>query len=347
MFRADSFPGRGKAFKLETSGTSGKPLIIYCDNDSRRRNYAFMQRLREWFDIGPGARRATFFARILLPPEQSRPPFWRYDIFEKNHLFSYCHMSEANLEHYYNKLRQIQPDEIIGYPSNLFILARYMKENGLGGIQPRAIFTTAETLLEYQRAVIEEVFEQRVVDQYGCTEMALFVSQCEKGTYHVHPEYGIVEVVDKNGAPVAHGEEGECVCTGFVSYAMPMIRYRLGDRLALGSGACPCGRSFPVVEKILGRIDDTLIAPDGRPLGGLDAVFKGSSGIRETQIVQTAPDKLVFKIVADDAFTGDNRNELIREIEKRTGSEMRIEIQLVEEIEKDSSGKFRAVKSNL
>lgn len=346
-FRAHGFAARGKTFTLETSGTSGKPLIIYCDKESRRRNYAFMERLRSWFGVEPGMRRATFFARVLLHPERSRPPFWRYDAFGKNHLFSYYHMSEPNLKHYHDKLRRIRPDEITGYPSNLYILARYMKRNGLGGVRPRAVFTTAETLLDYQRDAIEEAFEREVVDQYGCAEMAVFISQCEKGTYHVHPEYGIVEVVGRDGKPVADGGQGEVVCTSFINFAMPMIRYRLGDMLKLGSKRCACGRNFPVVEKILGRVDDMLYTPDGRPLGGLDAIFKGSSGIRETQIIQTAPDRLVFRIVADTDFTEESREDLLREIRKRTGGEMKIEIRLVGGIEKDASGKFRAVKSNL
>jgi phenylacetate-CoA ligase len=256
-------------------------------------------------------------------------------------------MSEPHLEHYYNKLCEIQPEEIIGYPSNLFILAKFLRKHGLGGIRPRAIFTTAETLLQHQRAIIEEAFERNIVDQYGCTEMALFISQCEKGTYHIHPEYGIVEVIGKDGNPVAPGEEGEAVCTSFINYAMPMIRYRLGDRIVLGMEKCLCGRNFPVAKRILGRVDDTLTTPDGRPLGGLDAVFKGMSDIYETQIIQTNPDKLVFKMVLGDAFTDKSRTELLREIRKRTGSGMIVEIQTVNEIEKDSNGKFRAVKSEL
>jgi len=346
-FRSKMSALRGKAFKLSTSGTSGKPLTVYCDTDSRRHHYAFWQRLRGWFGIQPGMRRATFFGRIAVSPEQTRPPFWRYDIFQRNYLFSSYHMSEANLKHYYEKLVEVQPEEIIGYPSSLFILAKYMKKNNLGGVRPKAVFTTAETLLEHQRAIIGEAFGRSVVDQYGCTEMALFVSQCEEGTYHVHPEHGIVEVVDESGKPVQNGEEGEAVCTGFVNYAMPVIRYRLGDRLVLDSERCRCGRNFPVVRQIIGRTDDILITPDGRPLGRLDPVFKGMSGIYETQIIQTSRDCLLLKLVADADFNATNREELLYEVRKRTGNEMKVELELVDEIPKDSNGKFKSVISKV
>jgi phenylacetate-CoA ligase len=338
---------RNSSFKLFTSGTSGKPLTIYCDKNSRRRHYAFWQRLRGWFGIRPGMKRATFFGRIIMRAGCTRPPFWRYDVSQKNYLFSSYHMSESNLRHYYNALLEIQPDELIGYPSSLFILARYLHEKKLDGVHPHAVFTTAETLLEHQRELIEKVFQQEVADQYGCTEMALFVSQCEKGTYHIHPEHGIVEVLDPEGRPVAEGQEGEAVCTGFVNHAMPMIRYKLGDRLVLGTEKCACGRNFPVVKQILGRIDDILVTPDGRPLGRLDPVFKGASGIYETQIIQPAPDKLVLKIAAGASFSDRNKTNLLYELRKRIGAEMRIELELVNEISKDKNGKFRSVISKI
>jgi phenylacetate-CoA ligase len=346
-FRSDWFIGRGRALTLNTSGTTGKPLTIYCDKESRRRHYAFWTRLREWFGILPGMTRATFFGRIVVSPEQVKPPFWRYDAFQKNVLFSSYHMSEPNLEYYYKRLVEIQPDELIGYPSSLFILAKYLKQNKLGGISPRAVFTTAETLLEHHRDLIEEVFERKVIDQYGCTEMALFVSQCEKGTYHIHPEHGIVEVVDSEGNPVPPGTEGEVVCTGFVNYAMPMIRYRLGDTLIMSEDRCPCGRSFPVIKHIVGRVDDILVTPDGRPLGRLDPVFKGMSGIYETQIIQSGPARLLLKIVIDPSFTEKNRDDLLYEVWKRSGSAMKVDIEVVDSIPKSKNGKFRSVVSNI
>lgn len=346
-FCAENILLKRKTFILNTSGTSGKPLNIYCDYDSRQHHYAFWSRLRAWNGIYPEMKRATFFGRIVVSPVQKHPPFWRYDVNDKNYIFSSYHMSEANLRSYYNELLEIQPEEIIGYPSSLFTLAKYLEKNNLSGIKPRVIFSTAETLLAHQRELIESQFNCKVVDQYGCTEMALFVSQCEKGTYHIHPEHGYVEIVDEKGNPVNLGEEGEVVCTSFVNYAMPLIRYRLGDRARLQNYSCECGRNFPVIGQILGRVDDILITPDGRPLGRLDPVFKGMKGIYETQIIQTAKDCLELKIVVDSTFTNKNMNELIYEIKKRTGENMKIMVETVTEISKDKNGKFRAVISKM
>jgi phenylacetate-CoA ligase len=343
LFKADKSSIKGDIFELHTSGTSGTPLTIYCNADSERRHYAFMRRMREWFGINPRMRRATFYGRIMVSPSQSEPPFWRYDLFQNNCLFSSYHMSDANLKHYYEKLLSFRPDELIGYPSSLFLLAKFQKKNGLGGIRPRAVFTTAETLLEHQRDIIEEVFQRPVVDHYSSTEMAFFISQCEHGTYHLHPEHGMVEVVNSKGGTVPAGEEGEAVATGFTNYAMPVIRYRIGDRIALGEGECACSRSFPIVNKIVGRVDDILITPDGRPLGRLDPVFKGMSGIFETQIVQDRTDRLLFRMAVDANFSKEDMKTLLYEIRKRTGPDMTIDFEIVDEIPKDRNGKFRSV----
>jgi phenylacetate-CoA ligase len=208
--------------------------------------------------------------------------------------------------------------------------------------------TTAETLHDYQRDMIEDVFQCKVRDQYGCTEMAIFVCQCENGRYHINSEYGIVEVVDEMGDTVRAGKEGEVLCTGFVNATMPLIRYRLGDRVTLSENQnCECGRKFPVIDKILGRIDDVLVTPDGRPLGRLDPIFKGTHGIYETQIIQKDIDSLEFKVVKDRNFRPEHIDELIYEIKKRTGNSMKIEVTYVDEIVKDENGKFRSVVSML
>ncbi|MPZ18389.1 MAG: hypothetical protein GEV06_10820 [Luteitalea sp.] len=336
-----------RLIRLSTSGTTGTPLTVFCDITSRRRHYAFWVRLRAWFGITPEAYRATFFGRVVCPRGQDRPPFWRVDRFQRNYLFSSHHLHRQNLASYCDALRRLQPPEIIGYPSSLHAVAVYVLDRGVTDIRPRAVFTTAETLLPHQRRAIEQAFGTNVIDQYGSVEMVHFVSQCERGSYHVHPEHGLLEVVGPDGEPVPAGTPGDAVCTTFVNRAMPLLRYRLGDRVVLRDGSCPCGRNFPMVAEILGRIDDVLVTPSGRPLGRLTPVFGQLDGIREAQIVQPSLDRLVVKLVLVDAFSEVRREKLLYELRKRTGNELRIDLEVVSEIPKESSGKFRAVVSLL
>lgn len=347
FFCAQSYLKGKNGFWLSTSGTSGKPLRVFCDTASRQRHYAFWSRFRGWCALDEPHVRATFFGRIIMLPGRKKPPFWRYDAFGRNYLFSSYHMTDSNLFFYYKKLVKVNPSELIGYPSSLYLLAKYCKKNKLTGIHPKAVITTAETLLSQQRELLEDVFDCPVFDQYGCAEMALFVSQCEHGEYHLHPEHGFLEVLNREGEPVAPDEEGRAVCTSFINMAMPLIRYDLGDLVVMSEKQCHCGRPFPVIQQIVGRVDDVLIAPDGRPLGRLSPVFKGLPGVYESQIIQKDIKTLEIKMVTDDFFTEDSMRAFLYEVRKRVGTDMELKIDLVDEIQKDSNGKFRSVISTI
>jgi phenylacetate-CoA ligase len=346
-FCSDKYLGERDTFWLSTSGTSGKPLKILCDTESRRHHYAFWTRFRKWCGIDYGAKRATFFGRIIMSPDRNKPPFWRYDLFGRNYLFSSYHMSETNVKYYYNKLAALNLPELIGYPSSLYTLAKYCKKHNLEELRPKAVITTAETLLDHQRDLMEKAFQCEVFDQYGSTEMVHFVSQCEHGSYHIHPEHGYIEVLDHKGERALPGIAGTAVCTGFVNMAMPLIRYNLGDQIVIEDKKCACGRAFPVVKQIIGRMDDIIMSPDGRPLGRLDPVFKGLSGIYETQIIQSDIHSLNIKMVVDPAFSEQNMQEFLYELRKRIGNIMNVTITKVDEIPKESNGKFRPVISML
>lgn len=341
----DSFPG--EVFTLGTSGTSGTPLKLSCDTPARQRHYAFWTRLRKRHGIAPLTRRATFFGRIIMPPDADKPPFWRFDRAQNNVLFSSYHLAEKNLPHYYRQLCDLAPAEIIGYPSSLFQVAKYIVSKNLPFPAPKVVFTTAETLLAHQRLALEKAFGAPVIDQYGCTEMVIFVAQCAHGGYHLHPEHGYLEILDEQGNPAPEGTAGSAVCTGFLNRAMPLIRYRIGDRLIASSGSCPCGSAFPMLSSIEGRMDDILLTVDGRPMTRLDPIFKTLKGIAETQIIQEEHDLLVIRLVADETFDSADEGELVHELRKRAGSAMRIRIEHLEAIPKDKNGKFRTVISRV
>ena len=335
-----------KLSKIYTSGTTGNPLTVYYNSDSRRKNYAFFNRARKWHGTKVGDTRVTLYGRAIIPPTQEKPPFWRYDFFENNHLFSSYHLTPHNMPYYYEKIRQIQPKEIRGYPSSLNSLSQFMLDNDLSGIRPKAIFTTAETLLEPVRRTIETAFKCKVVDTYGCTEMGFYITQCEKGTYHAHPEFGIIESLDDNDKLI-YDQPGHLVVTSFVNYAMPLIRYKIGDTVVIKNKECSCKRNFPVIEEIIGRTDDIIVTPDGRRIGRLDPIFKGGLGIKEAQIIQTLKNEIVMKIVKNDNYSEKDIAFLSQQLKNRLGEFINIKFEFVNEIKKDKSGKFRSVVSNI
>lgn len=333
---------------INTSGTTGKTLKVFVDSDSRRYAYAFYSRLKKWAGVNCKKQNVTFAGRTILAPDNNTPPFWRRNFKMNNYLFSSYHLSPSNLKHYVDKLQKIQPHFIDSYPSSIYTLAQYMQEENISGISPKAIITSSETLLDFQRKTIEEVFNCPIFDQYGCAEQVVFISQCEKGTYHIHPEFGYVEFLRNDGTPAEPGEQARIICTGFTNRAMPLIRYDIGDTGVLAKNqSCSCGRNFPVIEHIVGRTDDVLVTRDGRHVGRLDPVFKGLQSIKETQIVQEDLDNVTLKIVPGDNYLQSDADIIVYELKKRLGSQIKISVEIVSEIPRTSAGKFRAVISKI
>jgi len=326
-----------------TSGTSGTTLAVPIDAASRQRNYAFFSRALAWAGVEHG-RSATFAGRPVVPASDAQPrSVWRWNPAMRNRLFSSYHISAANAPAYSRALLRYAPDYLDSYPSAVGALAVLFREQRLPAPRPRAIITSSETLLDEQRAAIREVFGAECFDQYGCTEQAVYLSQCEAGAYHVHPEYGIVEILDARGSPAPAGEPGEVVCTSFCNDAFPLLRYRIGDVAAWSGAGCSCGRAFPVIEQLCGRLDDLIVTADGRRVGRLDPVFKGRRTIREAQIEQLGARELVVRLVPGPGYAESDGAAVAQELRARLGAEMQIAIRPVASIERSASGKFRAV----
>lgn len=326
---------------VSTSGTTGTTLRIRVDAEGRRKNYAFFSRFKAWTGVGPSARTATFAGRTIVPVSTQHPPFWRYNFAANTILFSSYHLSEKNIPAYLDKLCDWDPQLIDSYPSSMEALARYALAYGAPAPHPRAIVTSSETLRADQREVISKAFAARVFDQYGSAEQVCFISQCEAGSYHIHPEYGVTEFVPDD--PSDPKSACRIVATGFTNMAMPLLRYDIGDLAVPGGTTCSCGRKFRTVEEITGRADDLIMTPDGRRVGRLDPVFKGLQTIRKAQIVQDDARHILVRVVPGNGFRPGDLDCIRYELEKRLGRDLEYTFKLMEEIPVGAGGKFRAV----
>lgn len=328
-----------------TSGTTGTALNVLWSNEATMKEYAFVERIRRRAGVDSKEPHATFAGRIIVPIRQTKPPFWRYNLAEKQYYFSMYHLIKENLKYYTKKLRQIHPSYIEGYPSLIYVVAEYLLKYE-DSIPIKAVFTSSETLLSYQRERIEKAFQCKVFDRYGTTELAASIGECEEGGYHIDAEYGIIEFL-KDGEEVSEGEVGEMVCTSFINDAFPLIRYKIGDLARPVKDTCTCGRLLPLVKEIIGRIDDILITKRGAYLGRLDHIFKETLNVKESQIVQESVDKIIVKVVPREEFSEKDIGKLIEEFQKRLGNDMEIEIKIVDKIPREKSGKFKAVISKV
>ncbi len=330
-----------------TSGTTGTALRLFYTRETEAEEYATVWRLREQLGVSLFDPHFTFTGKIVVPVTQVRPPFWRTNSYNSQTLFSLYHMSPENLELYVDKLHETDAIYANGYPSALHLVAREMLAKGttLTRGQLRAVFSSSESLLSFQRDDIEEAFGARVWDRYGSAEFAVSMTGCSEQNLHVDMEYCIVEV--EAIEETDDWERGQLLVTGLANNATPFIRYRIGDVGTRSKHPCPCGRPGEVFFDVDGRAEDFIVTPSGRMIGRMDHIFKSMGQVEEAQILQTTPDEIEVVFVPGPKFTSTTESKLRREIRSRLGNEIGVRLQPVSEIAREPNGKFRAVKSTI
>ncbi len=335
-----------------TSGTTGTPLSIAYDRDTVWMTYAVFDRHYRWAGcrLGPdGDRIAVARGNVIVPLTQKKPPFWRRNRRHHQLLLSSFHLSAANLPAYFEALARFRPAVVDGYPSTLYVLAKYLQNRG-ETFPVRAAITSSETFYDFQREVIEERFACRVFDYYALAERAVFANECERHQgNHLAMEYGLAEVIGTDDQPVPDGTTGRLVGTSLHNLGMPLIRYVTNDMSALKAAPCGCGRGLQLMEAVTTKAEDMVTLKDGRLISPsvLTHPFKPLDCIEGSQIVQTALDALIVRIVPGAAYTAAHTAHLVAALQERLGADVRIDVQMVDRLEPSPNGKFKWVVSQI
>jgi phenylacetate-CoA ligase len=344
-FIARDIPRR-RLIRGQTSGTTGTSLPLWSVSETLVEEFATVWRMRRSFGVtSPIDPSLTFNGNIIVPFHQSRPPFWRSSSYDHRTLFSVYHMTPTNLRAYADAVHSLPAEYIEGYPSAIHLMARTLLEDGRP-IDPgriKAIFTSSESLLSFQRETIEEAFGAPVRDRYGASEKVVSMTECREGRLHVDLEYCIVEV--ETSVETDEFEAGPLLVTGLSNYATPLFRYRIGDVGTRSKHPCSCGRAGDVFLDVDGRVEDYVLTPDGRLVGRLDHIFKKQLDVAEAQIIQTSEASIDVVIVPRSSYSNASSRALMREIRARLGTEIKIKIETTDSIPREANGKFRAVKS--
>ena len=289
-----------RRIRAGTTGTTGTSLRVAYSERLVSENWAFLLRQWAWAGVPPRHQRVTLQGSRIVPATRTKPPFWTYNIPERQVLMSIFHLSESTAEDYLEFLQRHSGRVLEGFPSVLAMLADFALQRQLR-IPMRAIFTSGEPLYPDARAKLRETFQAPVFDTYGMTEYCGLIQECECGGSHLVPEYGFLEILDPHGNPSPPGEDGDFVWTGFLNEAMPLIRYRIGDRGRWLHGvSCPCDRAFPLVLPTITRESDILRCPDGRLFSprALNQLLKNAASLRFCQFVHDRPSRVVVRAVA-------------------------------------------------
>lgn len=332
-----------------TSGTTGSPLEFFWDKELCVFNNAVDWRQKKWAGLTLGEPYAVLLGRVVVPIHWRKPPFWRTNHIQNQLWMSVFHMSGENLGLYVDKLRKFRPKLIEGYPSSVYILARYLKSIK-EDLPLTAVLTSSETLFDFQKEVIEEVFSCRIFDFYGMAERVIFASECEHHEgKHINSEYGITEILDNGRNPVGKQQIGRLVGTSLHNYGMPFIRYETSDVSAFLEEKCSCGRNLPLMKDVTTKAEDIVVTRDGRLVSpsALTHPFKPLHGVEMSQIVQDDVDRILVKIVKGRDFDNSQVEGLLKSLKERLGEETNVEIEFVESIPKTAAGKYRWVVSRV
>ena len=333
---------------VTTGGSTGIPLGFYYEKGvSMVKEWAFM--LAQWNRAGfkIGDKRV-----ILRGIVENSHKFWRYNPLQKTLTLSSGHMTDETMPAYINKIYKFHPAFLHVYPSAITILAKFMKSNNIKPFPSiKAVLCGSENIYPWQRELLKEVFQCRIYSWYGQTEMCVLAGECEhSNSYHVFPEYGFVELLKNDGAPLTdEGELGEIIGTGFINYALPFIRYKTMDLAVYTNTSCTCGRAYPLLKGIEGRLHEFIVTPKNR-LISMTAINMHSDvfdNVKQFMFYQDTREKVVLNIIKKATYTERDTEYIKRELYKKLGEDITLEVRFVEHIPPTKSGKARFLEQKL
>ena len=330
-----------------TSGSTGKALDFYWSSYSLQYYWAIVWRGRQRFGIYKGDRHLNFTGKIVVPIEQHKPPYWRYNRALNQYMFNMQHLTPQKIKAVVEFINHSDFKFFVGYPSIMNTLANLVLEQEVEITHiPGYIFSSAEKMYENQQQTIYKVFPgTKIVEHYGFSENAASASKCKNNVYHEDFELGHLEL--KNPVNEKKGISGSMLATGFQNFAMPFIRYEIGDIGTFSKEKCSCGINSQVITDIEGRSEDYIITPEGSHIMRMDYIFKGTSSIKECQIVQRELGSIIVRIVKRDNYSIQIENNLKSAIKDMISPTIKVFFEYVNEIPRTKSGKFKAVVSEL
>ena len=340
--------GRSKFQYHTTGGSTGKPVGLYWEADRTvPLERAFMHRQFRWIGFELDRDRTVALRGLpvgggalyeQLPGHQIR-------------LSSYD-MTPDNLDRYIEIIDRYRPVAIMAYPSAAYILGRHILERGghaFSGL--RALLCGSENFYPWQRDVITRAFGCRAYSWYGQSEYVALGGECEHSTdYHFYSEYGITEIISKDGVAAGPGESGEIIATGFNNFAFPLIRYRTEDvaRRSLRT-SCECGRNYSLVSSVEGRLQEMIVALGGN-LISMTAINMHSDvfdNVRQFQFFQEMPGRLLMRIVRRPGFTSNDETRIRAALAEKLRDQFDLELIYVDEIALTPRGKATFLEQRL
>jgi phenylacetate-CoA ligase len=341
---------RGVLQQSATGGTTDTPTPILRTRRSISEKTAIQLRFNIWAGNRPGDK---VFYLWGARQDYNENPSWRWHLYDR-HLMRRIWaptslFNEEVFEAYRHSLNQLRPRTIVAYPTPLALFCEYLRASGKDFHRPLSAVCTAEPLLPSQRRVIEEVLGTKIFEHYGSREFGMIAAECEQHAgMHVNPAAAYIEYVPLEGAETA--DLKEMLVTDLLNEGMPLIRYRVNDCVQGSNEQCACGRSYPLIRKVVGRTADLFQLPNGDKVPGVsltNRVLKVCPGLKKIQIIQETISNFHIRYVRGDDFDPNDLNLLRTNLNRFLPGDLSWSFEEVAEIPRERSGKTRFCISKL
>jgi phenylacetate-CoA ligase len=341
--------GHGRVTETHTSGTTGRPIKGLTTGLSSLFWAAFTIRDHLWHKRNLKGKLAAIrrSKKGQDPyPEGSKIQKWGTTnlVFETGPLASLN--INCTIEEQADWLQRENPDYLLTHPTNIYRLALHCREKGIRFGNLRQVQTLSELLRPEVRDACRAAWDVDVADMYTGREVGYLALQCpDHDHYHIQAEGVFLEILDSNGNACGPGEVGNVLATPLHNFAMPMIRYEIGDYAEVGE-PCPCGRGLPVINRILGREQDMVTLPNGEKRwtllssGNIEA-FLEIAPVRQYQFVQKNLKTIEARLVVERELNDTEKEALVDWILDKLDHPFTVEISFVDEIPRTASGKYQ------
>jgi phenylacetate-CoA ligase len=335
-------------YKNSSGGSTGEPVTLLQDSAYRDISMATTEMHYGWAGRSAGEPFVRLWGSdrdVLLGTLG-----WRAKLsnFIRNQTFlNSFDMSKAHMQRYVDTIRRVRPVMIEAYAESIYALARYMNDTGIRLSGVRSIITSAGTLYPFIREEVRRAFGCQILNRYGSREVSDIAGERVAGAgLEVFTYTHFVEVVDEKGQPCAAGEEGDVLVTSLTNYAMPIIRYRIGDRAVVGAAATMPAPSAERLETVTGRALDVFVREDGSTVSAIFfihfiGVVHNTGWLRKAQIIQQDYNDVLIKMALVTTPPNAALEEIRGSLRRVLGPACRVDFEFVEDIPPLPSGKYR------
>lgn len=352
------FAGQGRppdaAYAHQTSGSTSKPVRFYVTRESYEWRTAVMDRNYGWGRAQEGERSLHVWAADQKAPPKSQQikRLFHRALQRRVYFDVFRDITEQDLADCVAVINRTKPVSIVGYTGQLVDLARYVRDHP-GSLKhaPQTMVSAAEGLQPGQRELLERHLVNEVFLSYGSREFMSVGMECGHHTgYHVAADNLRVEVVDDAGNPAAPGESGRIVITDLHNAATPFVRYEIGDYgvMAPPDERCPCGRPFPLLRSVEGRLQDKVYTPEGGSVTALFVTYtmrQFDDWIDGWQVVQPSRERITVRLLTKADLTPERIRPVEELLRTHVGNTIQIDWERVDALERRRGGKVALVQT--